>query len=299
MGTKGDLPSVDHTLAAIADRQYGVLTRDQLFRSGLSAHGIHERVRTKRLLRLHRGVYAPGHKRLRRNGYLLAAVLACGEEAVASHGSAAELWNIRGNASSVVDVTVPSQNGRVRRKGIRTHRSGRLGPADVTIKDGIPVTTVARTLLDLADVLNHQALKRAIDESEYQRLFDLTALTAVVNANPGRRGTKVLRLAKDPPHLTRSEMENRFLRICARHNIPAPHTNQTMLGYEVDAFWPHANLVVELDGYAAHGTRKAFQADRERDRRLVSAGFRPVRVTPLDLRNEPALARELRALLRS
>ncbi len=94
-------------------------------------------------------------------------------------------------------------------------------------------------------------------------------------------------------------MENRFLRICARHNIPAPHTNQTLLGYEVDAFWPKAKLAVELDGYAAHGSRKAFQADRERDRRLLSAGFRPIRVTAVDLRNEPALARQLQMLLRA
>lgn len=99
--------------------------------------------------------------------------------------------------------------------------------------------------------------------------------------------------------MTRSQLENRFLAFCARHSIPAPHTNQPLLGYEVDAFWPQANLVVELDGYAAHGTRKAFQADRERDRHLLGAGFRPVRVTPLDLRNETALARGLLALLRS
>jgi hypothetical protein len=107
MGTKSDSPSVDHNLAAVADRQYGVLARDQLARGGLSAHGIHERVRTKRLLRVHRGVYALGHKRLHRNGYVLAAVLACGEGAVLSHATAAELWNIRGSASSLVDVTVP------------------------------------------------------------------------------------------------------------------------------------------------------------------------------------------------
>lgn len=264
---------------------------------GLGEHGVYERVRTDRLLRLHRGVYAVGHEQLRRDGYRLAAVLACGPGAVLSHVSAAELWSIRGSASGVIDVTVPSRAGRIRRKGIRTHRSGRLRSADVTVKGGIRATTVARTLLDLADVLNNQALKRAIDESEYQRLFDLTALTAVVSANPGRRGAKLLKLAADPPHLTRSEMENRFLRICARHNIPAPHTNQTLLGYEVDAFRPKAKLAVELDGYAAHGTRKAFQADR--DRRLLSAGFRPIRVTAVDLRNEPALARQLKMLLRS
>ena len=204
-----------------------------------------------------------------------------------------------GKRGDVDDVTVPSQNGRVRRNGIRIHRSGRLGADEVTTKDGIPVTTVARTLLDLADVVNNQALKRAIDEAEYQRLFDLNALTATVNNNPGRRGSALLKIAADPPQLTRSEFENRFLAFCARHEIPAPRTNQVVLGYEVDAFWPDANLIVELDGYAAHGTRRAFQADRERDRRLMAAGFRAVRLTLLDLANGRSLARELRGLLKS
>lgn len=300
MGTQTDLPSLlEPRLAALADRQYGVLTRAQLTASGLSAHGIHERVRTRRLLRLHRGIYAIGHRRLRREGHWLAAVLACGRGAVLSHASAAALWNLRGSAATRADVTVPSQNGRVSRDGIRIHRSGRLGAQDVTTKDRIPITTVARTLLDLADVLPKQALKRAIDESEYLRLFDMTALVAVVEANPGRRGARLLKAAAEPPHLTRSELENRFLALCSRHRIPEPLSNVTLCGYEVDAFWPHAKLVVELDGYAAHGTRRAFQSDRQRDRRLVRAGFRPIRLTAGDLRRERLLAAELRELLRS
>lgn len=174
MGTQDDLLPVNWALAALADRQWGVVTRDQLISSGLSAHGIHERVRSRRLIRLHRGVYAIGHRRLRWSGHLLAAVLACGEGAVLSHVAAAALWNIRGSAATLIDVTVPSQNGRVRRNGIRIHRSGRLGADEATTKDGIPVTTVARTLLDLADVFNSRALKRAIDAAEYQRLFAST-----------------------------------------------------------------------------------------------------------------------------
>ena len=135
-------------------------------------------------------------------------------------------------------MTVPSQNGRASRNGIRVHRSGRLGAQDVTTKDGIPVTTVARTLLDLADVLPEQALKRAVDESDYLRLFDLTALVAVAEANPGRRGARLLKAAAEPPHLTRSELENRFLALCSRHRIPEPLTNLTLYGYEVDPSGP-------------------------------------------------------------
>jgi hypothetical protein len=204
-------------LAALADRQYGFLTRAQLTASGLSAHGIHERVRTRRLLRLHRGIYAIGHRRLRREGHWLAAVLACGRGAVLSHASAATLWNLRGSAATRTDVTVPSQNGRVSRDGIRIHRSGRLGAQDVTTKD----------------------------------------------------------------------------------RIPEPLSNVTLCGYEVDAFSPQAKQVVELDGYAAHATRRTFQSDRQRDRRLVRAGFRPIRLTAGDLRRERHLAEELRELLRS
>lgn len=237
MGRKSDQAPVDPGIAALAQRQYGVATLNQLLALGLGEHGLYERVRTKRLIRLHRGVYAVGHRQLRREGYWLAAVLACGPGAVLSYVGAAELWSIRGSSAGVIDVTVPSRAGRVRRKGIRMHRSSRL---------------------DLADVLQPQALKRAIDESEYQRLFDLTSLIAVVNRNPGRRGATLLRAAADPPHLTRSELENRFLASCTRHNLPEPRTNQMLLGYEVDAHWPQAKVVVELDGYAAHGTRRAF-----------------------------------------
>jgi hypothetical protein len=290
---------LDRRVSELAARQYGVVTLGQLLGLGLGEHGIYERVRTRRLLRLHRGIYAVGHEQLRGDGYRLAAVMACGPGAVLSHASAAALWSIRASAATVIDVTVPSRAGRLSRSGIRIHRSGRLGVQDVTTKDAIPVTTVARTLLDLADVLPKQALKRAIDESEYLRLFDLTSLVAVVNANTGRRGATLLKAAAEPPHLTRSELEKRLLALCSRHKIPEPLTNLTLCGYEVDAFWPHANLVVELDGYAAHGTRRAFQSDRKRDRSLVRAGFRPIRLTPLDMRRERLLAEELRELLRS
>jgi Transcriptional regulator, AbiEi antitoxin/Protein of unknown function (DUF559) len=302
MGRETDQPppeGVDRRVSELAARQYGIVTLGQLLGLGLGEHGVYERVRTGRLLRLHRGVYAVGHEQLRGDGYRLAAVMACGPGAVLSHASAAALWSLRASAATVIDVTVPSRAGRLRRSGIRIHRSGRLGAHDVTSKDAIPVTAVARTLLDLADVLPKQALKRAIDESDYLRLFDPTSLVAVVNANPGRRGAMLLRAAAEPPHLTRSELEIRFLTLCVRHNIPEPLTNQTVCGYEVDAFWPEANLVVELDGYAAHGTRRAFHSDRQRDRRLVRAGFRPIRLTAGELRREALLAEELCELLRS
>ena len=286
-------------MAAVAARQYGLVTRDQLRELGLGPTGIGARIRTRRLHRLHRGVYSVGHNVLLEQAYWLAAVLACGRGAVLSHLSAAALWEIRGDPGAHVHLTVPSQAGRARRPRIRIHRSRRLAPEDVTIHEGIPVTTVARTLLDLADVLSKQALKRAIDESEYRRLFDLTAVVAAVGRNPNRRSRKLVALAAGPAELTRSPLEDRFLAIVQRHGLPRPQVNHQVAGYQVDFYWPHAKLVVELDGFAAHGTRRAFQSDRERDRRLTLAGLTPIRLTAQDLRNERALADELRSLVRS
>ena len=143
---------------------------------GFGAHGIAEWVRTGRLVRVHQGVYAYGHDRLRIEGRWLAAVMACGHGAVLSHRDAAQLWELRQSSSAVIDVTVPSRAGRIRRRGVRVHRSGRLAPDEVTTRSGIPVTTVARTLLDLADVLDSQALRRAVTEAEYTGRFDPTSL---------------------------------------------------------------------------------------------------------------------------
>jgi hypothetical protein len=184
------------TLGELARRQWGVVTRDQLRAAGLGDTGVRDWVRDGRLHRLHRGVYAYGHDRLKVEGHWLAAVLACGPGAVLSHRSAGRLWEVRQNNAALIDVTVPSRNGRIRRAGIRVHRSRRLGAEEITERDGIPVTTLARTLLDLADVIHPQGLKRAITEAEYRGRFDLTSLTAVVQNNPGRRGAKVMRAAE-------------------------------------------------------------------------------------------------------
>lgn len=284
-------------MRALAERQYGVISRSQLLAVGVGKTGVRERLRTHRLIRLHRGVFAVGHRELRRQGHWFAAVLACGPGAALSHASAAALWNIRGSASATVDVTVPSRAGRVKREGVRVHRSARLAATEVTVHERIPVTAVARTLLDLADVLPPQALKRAVDESEYLRLLDMTALVAVIDNNPGRRGAKLLRAAQGPPERTRSELERRFLDIVARHRLPRPRVNSRIAGYEVDFAWPDAGLVVETDGFAAHGTRKAFVADRRRDRRLRRAGFEVVRLTPDDLAYEAEIVAEVEALL--
>jgi hypothetical protein len=217
--------------------------------------------------------------------------MASGPGAALSHRSAAQLWELRQKNSALVDVTVPSQNGRLKRAGIRTHRSGRLAAEEVTEFHGIPVTTAARTLLDLADVLGRQALRRAITEAEYRGRFDLTTLIAVVHNNPGRRGAKLMRAVEAAGHPTRSPLENRFLAFLERWGVEEPESGVWISGYEVDFRWRKVGLVVELDGTAEHGTRAAVRRDRKRDRVLWRAGFRTIRLTDdaLDAEDEVLL----------
>jgi len=276
MGAKVDLPRMKE----VARRQWGVVTRGQLEAIGLSPRGVEEMLRTGRLLRLHRGVYAYGHDRLRREGYWLAAVLACGPGATLSHRSGAALWEMRSSGSGEIDVTVPSRAGRIRREGIRIHRSGRLSAEEVTTKDGIPVTTVARTLLDLADVIDLQALRRAVTEAEYRNLYDHAAIIAVGESNPGRRTRKLLTAATEGKlHRTRSPLEDRFLRFKDRYGVEEPECNVRLEGYEVDFLWRRVGLAVELDGLDAHGTREAVRRDRRKDRVLWRVGVRTIRLT--------------------
>ena len=280
-------------LGELARRQWGVVTREQLAAAGVGNSGISDWVRYGRLHRLHRGIYAYGHDRLRIEGRWLAAVLACGPGAALSHRSGARLWEMRQSSTGLIDVTVPSRNGRIRRTGIRVHRSGRLAPEEVTAARGIPVTTVARTLLDLADVLDPQALRRAITEAEYRNRFDLTTLNAVVENNPGRRGAKLMRAVNAAGHRTRSPLEDRFLAFIARWGVEEPESNVWLEGYEVDFLWRKVGLVVEMDGGAEHGTRAAVSRDRRRDRVLWRAGFRTMRLTDDALDAEGEVASDL------
>ena len=239
-------------------------------------------------------MYAYGHDRLRREGYWLAAVLTCGPGAALSHRSGAALWEMRAGGVNVIDVTVPSRAGRISRKGIRIHRSGRLTAEEVTDKDGIPVTTVARTLLDLGDVIDLQAQRRAVTEAEYRHLYDHTALIAVVESNPGRRTKKLLSAAMEGRmHRTRSPLEDRFVRFKDRYGVEEPECNVHVEGYEVDFLWRRVGLAVELDGLDAHGTRAAVRRDRKKDRVLWRAGIRTMRLTGDALDAEEELLADL------
>jgi very-short-patch-repair endonuclease len=237
-----------------------------------------------------------GHTALSPEGRDLAAVLACGPEAVLSHRAAGRRWGLL-PFTTRPEVTAP--RSRAGPKGIVVHRTRCLPPEDRAEVDGIPVTSVARTLVDLADVLNERRLAKAVHEAEVLRLFDLRALERAQAAVPGRWGrhrlARVLAGYRDEPAFTRNDAERAFLELCEQHSLPQPRANAPLHGFEVDFFWPDRNIVVELDGAATHLTRKAFEEDRRRDRALAIKGIQVLRVTWRDLH---AGARDLGAILR-
>jgi len=253
---------------------------------------VQRRLENGRLVTLHRGVYAVGHRRLRREGFWLAAVLAAGPGAVLSHREAAALHGLRPADRSTVDVTVAA---RRRLPGVLVHRVERLVSGDVTVVGAIPVTTVARTLVDLAEVVPPQALRKALEEAERSRRLDVRAIEEVLRRTRGRNGRgrerigRALReLARAGTTLTRSELENQFLALLEAHNLPRPSANAWAEHMEVDAVWPAARLAVELDGWNAHKTRDAFQRDRTRSNDLQGAGWTILRFTHADVVHRPA-----------
>jgi hypothetical protein len=289
-------------VAALAGRQRGLVTRRQLLALGLSQRVIDDWIERGRLHPLHRGVYALGHRALASGGGWLAAVLACGDGAVLSHRSAAAHWDLRPSASARVDVSVPGTGGRKRRRGIALHRSATLEPEHVTCHEGIPVTTVARTLVDYAEVVPRRALERAVDQAEIVRRLDATALRALIEPHPRRTGCRRVQALLDSylvdAGLTRSELEELVLRICDRAGLPRPGVNRRVTGLEVDFVWPAQRLVAEADSRRYHATRRAFERDRERDALLLLHGYRVVRLTERRLTTDPeGVARLLAALL--
>lgn len=292
----------DAVVARLAFEQHGVVTFDQLRGAGLGVGAINLRVRNGRLHRLHRGVFAVGHERISQEGRWQAAVLALGEGAVLSHVTAGALWGLRHSNTAVVHVTVPGITGRRRRADIVVHRSLRLRDVDVAALDGIAVTSVSRTLLDLAVMIRPGPLERAVERSLALRLFDLRAVQSTLEANPRHRGAgalaRVIEQIHDEPRLTRSELEGRMRDLCDASGIDRPEVNVLVEGAEVDFLWRGPRLIVETDSRKWHETPVAFERDRERDAEFTMLGYRVVRFTHRRLVSDaPAVARTLRALL--
>jgi hypothetical protein len=294
----------ERTVAALAKRQHGVISLAQLRRLGLTSSGVRNRVACGRMTPVHEGVYATGHAPLSQTGRWMAAVLACGPGSALCGRSAGALHGLI-KERAVIEVVAPGRRGKAR-PGVTVRERTLLEPRDRTAVDGIPCTSVARTLLDLAATLWPDELVRACERAEELRLFDLRAIDDVVERNRGRRGVRRLRIAVDSMRpaepAVRSELERLFLRLCEREGLPRPHVNAWIElpggGLEVDFSWPAARLVVEVDGAAYHSDTVAFERDRERDRQLLLAGWRVMRVTWRQLTLQPAdLGSALRALL--
>jgi very-short-patch-repair endonuclease len=282
-----DKTRTQREVAALAARQYGVVAATQLAAAGYSRASISRDVAAGRLHPLHRGVYAVGHTGLSRHGRCMAAVLACGPGALLSHGSAAWLWSLSTSFPFEVEVTAPAP--RHSRPGIRVHSAAALNEADKTVAERLPVTSVPRTLLDLAATSPRQP-GPALARAKRYGLLDLIALDELLGRSAGHRGICRLRDAAEDfrdPAFTRSGVERRFLRLVKDAGLPRPSTNLFVAGYELDAYWPELRFAVELDTYEFHGDPRSFEDDRKRQEDLKLAGIEMIRVTGRRIDTEP------------
>jgi hypothetical protein len=299
-----DHAEVEKAVLALVMTQHGVLSLDQLHDNGLSARAVQLRAQRSRYHRIHQSVYSlVPNELLTLEGRWMAAVLACGPGAILSHRSAAALHELRRTDRARIDVTVRRRSGR-RREGIDVHRSTELTDADVTFVNGIACTSVARTLLDLAAVLPRRPVERAFDQAEMERVLHLHAIDSVLRRNPTHHGVPVIKsilaehyIGKTP---TVNELEEGFFAICRRIDVPIPEVNQWVDLHDggppikADFLWREQRVIVETDGWRAHGTQQARQRDPRRDQRAMMAGWRPVRTTWQQVMRRPG---ELEAIL--
>jgi hypothetical protein len=274
-------------LAELATGQHGVVSAAQLLELGYGRNVIAQATASGRLHRLHRGVYAVGHRDLGWHGRCLAAVLACAP-AVASHASAGWLWGLLRYAPGTIDVTATTR--RRSKPAFRVHYAP-LEARDRNECEGIPVTSLARTKLDLAATLNPHRLKRVLERSEELGLFDLGPIDEVLGRFSHHPGAKPLRQALDiyrpDPTFTRSGLEERFLALVKQASLPRPAMNVNVIGLELDAYWEPERFAVELDLYETHRTHAAFETDRLRNEDLLLADIAVDRVTGSRLKHEP------------
>jgi predicted transcriptional regulator of viral defense system len=297
-------PFLSQALVDLAREQHGVFGLAQLRELGLSDRAVRDRAVTARLHRIHHAVYSlVPRELLTREGLYMAAVLACGADAVLSHRSAARLHELRNWGYTKIEVTVPRRSHR-RHPGVAVHRSTTLTPADVTRVNNIPVTTVARTLLDLGDVIDQRQLERSFDQAEAAEALDLRAIEDQLARNATRAGAKRVRKVLNEHYIgktpTWSELEEALLAITRPLGIPDPECNAFITlddgepAIRVDFVWREERIVIEADSRKWHDTRQRFETDRRRDQRLTVAGWTVIRTTWRQLKYRP---HELRAVL--
>ena len=264
---------VDEVIAALAEAQHGVVSRTQLLAAGITERQIDWRLRVGRLHRVFRGVYAVGHRALSGEGTWMAAVLAAGKDGVLSHWSSATLWRMRSGRGPRSHVTSPRK--RRNSRAITFHHAHLLED-EVTEEQGIPVTTPARTLLDLAPLLPSPVLARMVESAPGRG----ASVAQLLDRYPRKAGVPKLRtIVATPRPMTRSDLEATVFEAIANADLPGPAVNANVEGYEVDFLWREHGVIAELDSYVTHGSRAAFERDRQRDRKLAVAGWRVVRIT--------------------
>jgi very-short-patch-repair endonuclease len=286
----------------LADRQHGVVSREQLMAAGVGRSAIVRGVESGRLRPVFRGIYAVGHVALRREGRWMAAMLACGPAAVLSHRTAATIWGLLAGPPIPIDVITSAGRGR-KHAGITTHRT-RLDPFDALVIDDLRVTTPSRTIVDLAATLSGRMLRDVVERAQDLGRFDRNDLKATLARGARRPGTRrledLLTLMAPDEDQTRSHLERLFLRLTRKAKLPRPAPNHEIGGRKRDFVWCEHRLVVETDGYRYHSSRTARRRDNRRDRQLTTLGWRPVRFTYEEIAFEPAeVARELTGLLRA
>jgi hypothetical protein len=279
---------IDITLARIAARQHGLLRLIQLLAAGLSRQTISRRVRDGRLHHVYRGVYALGHRGLSRHGLWLAGAYAAGEGAGLSHLCSTALWGLRELRTDFVDVVAPT---RRRIKGpIRVHVSRTLVPSDIVVRNGIPVTTVAGTCVDLTDVLTAHQLANVMHEAAYRKCLNLAQLGEAMARGKGRpnlrRLEKAIELNAGGSAGTKSPHEDAFVWLLQSAGIPEPLVNTKLLGEEADCHWPDRRLVVEVDG-SGHDRRRTKRDDARRDRLFREAGWKVLRFSGDEIAQRP------------
>ena len=287
---------MDRAIAAVAEKQWGNITRRQLREVGLEENAIDYRVRVGRLYRVFRGVYSVGAPAITPHQRASAAVLACGSGAALSHGSAMVLWGYWRQWDKPFEVTVV---GDRRTKGIRVHRSTTLRRQDITTQLGIRVTTPARTLLDMSPRWQDKALKRAVNNALNSLWLTEDQVADTLARHPTAPGTKrIAKLIGLPGTAPRSGWEDDFPAFCATYGLPAPVMGQPMAGYILDALFPAEKVIVELDSWPFHKGKPSFEGDRERDAEMLARGFATVRVTEERLDERPEQeAKRLHAIL--
>jgi very-short-patch-repair endonuclease len=305
--TAGSEPHLrlEAAIGANAAPQHGVVSLAQVNALGVSSDATRKRVSSGRWHRVYPGVFAIGHAPLTRDGHYMAAVLACGPGAGLSHRSAADKLGLRATHRSRIDIISPRRPGR-RHASIDAHTSRTLLPRDIKNVDGIPCTTIARTLLDLAAILPRRTVERAIDQAEILQLLDTKAIQDVLDRTHGHQGNAPLHSILND-HLpgstpTRNDLEEAFLQICRTGGLPQPEVNAHIpfepIPYQADFLWREHQLIAETDGRDTHTTRQAFEHDRKRDQQLMLAGFRVVRFPWQQVTQEPStVEKTVRALI--